>query len=79
MEILTEEWGKIMYKSLAVSLLLVSGLGTAEANKSPPTPVPPPARGPHFTAPEIDPTSVSGAIALLIGGLIVLRERPANR
>jgi hypothetical protein len=67
-----------MYKSLAVSLLLLSGLGTAEA-KSPPTPVSPPARGPHFTAPEIDPTSVSGAIALLIGGLIVLRGRPADR
>ena len=66
-----------MYKSLAVLLLLLSGLGTAEANKSPPTSVLPPARAPHFTAPEIDP--LSGAIALLIGGLIVLRGRPANR
>jgi|HubBroStandDraft_6_1064221.scaffolds.fasta_scaffold670528_2 hypothetical protein len=68
-----------MYKSLAVLLLLLSGLGTAEANKSPPTAVPPPARGPRFAAPEIDPASVSGAIALLIGGLTVLRGRLPNR
>jgi hypothetical protein len=84
MEILTEEWGDIMYKSLAVSLLLLSGLGTAQADKSParlvpPPPPPPPVRGPHFAAPEIDPASVGGAIALLIGGLTVFRGRIPKR
>jgi hypothetical protein len=68
-----------MYKSLAVLLLLLSGLGTAEANRSAPTSVPPPARGPHFAAPEIDPASVGGAVALLIGGLAVLRGRLPKR
>ena len=69
-----------MYKSLVVLLLSLSGLGTAEANKSPPTLVsPPPVRGPHFAAPEIDPTSVHGAIALLIGSLAVLRTRLPKR
>jgi hypothetical protein len=68
-----------MYKSLVVLLLSLSGLGTAEANKSPPTWAPPPVRGPHFAAPEIDPTSVNGAIALLIGSLAVLRGRLSKR
>jgi hypothetical protein len=64
-----------MYKSLFVLLLSLSCLGTAEADKSSPTSVPTPVRGPHFAAPEIDPASVGGAIALLIGGLAVLRGR----
>ncbi len=68
-----------MYKSLAVALLLLSGLGTADANKSTPTVVPPPVRGPRIAAPEIDPTSVNGAIAVLIGGLAVLRGRRSER
>jgi hypothetical protein len=71
-----------MYKSLAVLLLLLSGLGTAEANKKsppPPPPPPPPVRGPHLAAPEIDPALVGGAIALLIGGLAVIRGRVPNR
>ncbi len=69
-----------MYKLLVVLLLSLSILGTAEANKSPPTLVsPPPGRGPHFAAPEIDPTSVNGAIALLIGSLAVLRGRLPKR
>jgi hypothetical protein len=69
-----------MYKSLVVLLLSLSGLGIAEANRSPPTLVAlPPVRGPHFAAPEIDPTSVNGAIALLIGGLAVLRGRLHKR
>jgi hypothetical protein len=80
-DIFTEEWGDIMYKSLAVLLVLLSGLGTAEANKShaPPPPPPPPARGPHFAAPEIDPAFIGGSIALLVGGLAVLRGRVPNR
>ena len=71
-----------MYKSLAVALLLLAGLGTAEANKSPPTVVPPPVVTPvrvSHPAPEIDPRSVSGAIAVLIGGLAVLRGRRSKR
>jgi hypothetical protein len=69
-----------MYKSLVVLLLSLSGLGTAAAKGSPPTLGPlPPVRGPHFAAPEIDPTSVNGAIALLIGSLAVLRGRLPKR
>jgi hypothetical protein len=69
-----------MYKSLVVSLLLLSGISTAEANKSPPPPkpAPPPVRGPGIAAPEIDPASISGAITLLVGGLAVLRRRVAK-
>ena len=69
-----------MYKSLVVLLLSLSGLSIAEANRSPPTLVALPlVRGPHFAAPEIDPASVNGAIALLIGGLAVLRGRFPKR
>jgi hypothetical protein len=66
-----------MYKLLAILLLTSSGLTVALA-KAPPPPVlkPPPAPvRPHATAPEMDPSSAISAIALLLGGVMVLRGR----
>ncbi len=35
--------------------------------------------GTHMSAPEIDPASAGGAVALLVGGLLVLRSRVKHR
>ena len=54
--------------ALAITWLLL-GVGTAMA-----WPPPPPDDGGGNAAPEIDPTMVTGALAVLGGGLIVIRS-----
>ena len=71
-------------KFLPVLVLSLSAVGVAAAKKapSPPPPRPPvthPPGVPRMAAPEIDPASVAAAMALLIGGLAVLRGRQPDR
>jgi len=64
------------------ALVLLAGVASARgvvatppASDFRPAPPPPPRYSPPAQAPEIDPASLASAVTLLMGGLVVLRNR----